>query len=114
MIRRGQVFWVALDPTLGSEIQKTRPALVVSNDINNKHSPIVTILPITSKTGDRIYPFEVPLAGGVAGLKEGGKIKANQIRTVDKQRLKGRALGTLDRNLMNAVNEAIKIHLGLS
>jgi mRNA interferase MazF len=114
VIHRGQVFWVTFDPTLGSEIQKTRPALVVSNDINNKHSPLVTVLPITSKTGDRVYPYEVLLGTGAAGLREGGKIKANQIRTLDKQRFKGRALGTLREDLMSSVDEAMKIHLGLS
>lgn len=113
IVRRGQVFWVALDPVEGSEIKKTRPAVVVSNNINNTHSHVVTVLPITSKTGDRVYPFEVAVEAGIAGLRDGGKIKANQIRTVDKHRLKGRSLGTLDQNHMSSVDEAMKIHLGL-
>jgi mRNA interferase MazF len=114
VIRRGQIFRVAFDPALGSEVQKTRPAIVVSNDKNNQYSHVVTILLITSKRKDRLYPFEVQLFDGDGGLRQGGTIKADQIRSVGKQRLRGHALGTLDRNLMNAVNEAIKIHLALS
>jgi mRNA interferase MazF len=114
VIRRGQIFWVTFDPTLGSEIQKTRPAVIVSNDKNNQYSSVVTILPITSKVKDRPYPFEVLLGDGDGGLRQGGTVKADQIRTVDKQRLKGPAIGTLKTNLMSAINEAMKIHLNLS
>jgi mRNA interferase MazF len=112
VIKRGQVYWVALDPTVGSEIQKTRPAVVVSNDVGNTHSPLVTVLPITSKA-ERIYPFEVEILRGQGRLKEGGKIKANLIRTIDKKRLRGRPLGQMPPTVMRAVNEAIKIHLAL-
>lgn len=113
MIKRGQIYWVALDPTLGAEIQKTRPALVVSNDIGNVHSPLVTVLPITSKA-DHISPFEVPLRAGQGGLKGGGKIKANEIRTIDKKRLRGKPVGHLDPGTIVVVNDAIKIHLALT
>jgi mRNA interferase MazF len=112
MIKRGEVYWVALDPTVGSEIQKTRPGLVVSNDIANTHSPLITVLPITSKT-DHAYPFEVPISPGQGGLKEGGRIKANQIRTIDKKRLRGRPLGRMGHEIMFSVAEAIKTHLAL-
>lgn len=112
MIKRGQVYWVALDPTVGSEIQKTRPAVVVSNDAGNAYSPLITVLPITSKA-ERVFPFEVEILRGQGGLKEGGKIKANQIRTIDKKRLRGRPLGQMPPPTMRSVNEAIKIHLAL-
>lgn len=112
MIKRGQVYWVALDPTVGSEIQKTRPAVVVSNDIGNAHSPLITVLPITSKS-DRVYPFEVEILRGQGGLKEGGKIKANQIRTIDKKRLQGRPLGRVSPATMDSINKAIKLHLAI-
>ena len=98
---------------MGAEIQKTRPALVVSNDVGNTHSPLVTVLPITSKA-EHVFPFEVPLHGSQGGLKEGGKIKANQIRTIDKKRLRGRPVGQLDVATMRAVDDAIKIHLALN
>lgn len=112
MIKRGQVYWVALDPTVGSKIKKTRPAVVVSNDVGNAHSPLVTVLPITSKA-DRIFPFEVEIPRGQGGLKEGGKIKANRIRTIDKKRLQGASLGRMPPTVMQSINEAIKIHLAM-
>jgi mRNA interferase MazF len=112
VIKRGQIYWVALGPTVSAEIQKTRPALVVSNDVGNTHSPRITVLPITSKA-DRVYPFEVEIRNGQGGLKEGGKIKANQIRTIDKKRLQGRPLGHMPPATMQSVNQAIKIHLAL-
>ena len=68
LIKRGDVFWVNFDPTMGSEAKKTRPAVVVSNDINNQHSPIVSICPITSNV-NRIYTFEVEVPQGNGGLQ---------------------------------------------
>jgi mRNA interferase MazF len=109
LIKRGSVCWIKLDPIEGSEIGKTRPAVVVSNDINNEFAATVTVVPITSKTG-RVYPFEALIHKGVAGLKEDSKAKANQIRTVDKKRIKG-ILGQLPIDLMNKLDKAIKIHL---
>ncbi len=64
-IRRGEIFLVNFDPTIGSEAKKTRPAVVVSNDINNAHSPIVSISPITSNV-TRVYSFEVEVPAGTA------------------------------------------------
>ena len=86
LIKRGDVFWVNFDPTMGSEAKKTRPAVVVSNDINNQHSPIVSICPITSNV-NRIYTFEVEVPQGNGGLQSCSKIMANQTRAVDKLRL---------------------------
>jgi mRNA interferase MazF len=80
--------------------------------VGNAHSPLVTVLPITSKA-DRIYPFEVEILRGQGGLKEGGKIKANQIRTVDKKRLQGPPLGRMPPTTMQSINDAIKIHLAI-
>ena len=113
MIRRGEIYWVNLDPTIGSEIKKTRPALVVSNDQNNQFAETVTILPVTSQAHS-VYPFEVAVKKGMGGLKEDGKIKANQIRTVDKQRLSARPVGSvLPESLMEQVVQAMKIHLAM-
>ncbi len=111
MILRGQIYWVNLDPTIGSEIKKTRPALIVSNDANNQVADTVTVLPLTSQT-KVIRPFEVLLPAGVGGLKVASKLKANQIRTVDKQRLSTRPLGApVDTKIFHDINRAIKIHL---
>jgi mRNA interferase MazF len=111
LIRRGEIYWVNLDPALGAEIKKTRPSLIVSNDINNLHSQTVSVLPLTSSV-DKVYPFEVLLKPGVYGNKEPGKIKANQIRTVDKRRL-GKVIGLLPDEVMSRVDAAMRLHLAL-
>lgn len=108
---KGEIFWARLDPVLGSEIAKTRPVLIVSNDINNQYGSTVTILPITSSTA-KIYPFEVLLTAGEGGLQNESKVKANQIRTIDKSRL-GNKLGQLDNARMKAVELAVLIHLDI-
>jgi mRNA interferase MazF len=113
LILRGTIYWVQLDPTIGSEIQKTRPALIVSNDQNNQASSLVTVVPITSNT--KLFgPFEVDLESGDGGLKKPGKLKANQVRTIDKRRLVDGPLGsTLSDTTMEQVNQALKIHLAI-
>lgn len=113
MIRRGEVYWVNLDPTVGAEIKKRRPALVVSNDINNEQSPTITIAPLTTAGADRIYPFQVKLPPGTCGNREASKVKAEQIRTVDKTRIVGQSTGSLSEDLMLKVDAALRLHLGL-
>ena len=113
VIRRGEIYWVQLDPTVGAEIKKTRPALVVSNNQSNKFSDLVCVLPITSKL-KTVHPFEVLVPAGEGGLKTQGKIKANQIRTVDKRRILGEPLGPpLTSGLLSQVSRAVKIHLDI-
>ncbi|WP_194974290.1 type II toxin-antitoxin system PemK/MazF family toxin [Aquiflexum lacus] len=109
--KRGDIYWANLDPTIGSEISKTRPVLIVSNDINNQFSSTISILPITSNVG-KIYPFEVLIKAKESGLKTDSKIKANQIRTLDKVRI-GKKIGELPLNKINDVNISIMIHLGI-
>lgn len=106
--RRGEVYWADLDPTIGAETQKKRPALIVSNDVGNENSRLVMIAPITSKI-KHVYSFEVK-------SKIGGKpakIMLNQCRSVDKSRL-GEMIDTVDHATMNLVEEAIKIVFALS
>lgn len=111
-ISRGDLFLANLDPTIGKEIQKTRPVVIVSNDVNNAHSDLVTIVPITSQKLSKIYPFEVLLPDSTKGLDKSSKAKANQIRTIDKQRL-SKKLGSLDPQTLLLLGKAIKIHLDL-
>jgi mRNA interferase MazF len=111
MIKRGEIYWTSFDPTIGSEIKKTRPALVVSNDANNVHAKTVSVLPLTSSVS-KVYPFEVFLPAGSCGNREDCKIKADQIRTVDKRRL-GRLMGQLDAGTLAAAGSAMRLHLGL-
>jgi len=110
-IKRGEVFLVNFDPTLGAEAKKTRPAVVVSNDINNAHSPIISISPITSNV-TKVYSFEVEIPSGAGGLKTRSKIMVNQTRAVDKIRLIKR-LGRLQDKMMLDINRALKLHYDL-
>jgi len=110
-IKRGDVFLVNFDPTIGSETRKTRPAVVVSNDINNAHSPVISISPISSKI-DRVYSFEVEIPAGTGGLTTRSKIMINQTRAVDKLRLVKKT-GNLSPEIMQSVNHALKLHFGL-
>ena len=109
LIKRGDIYWVRLDPVEGSEIGKIRPAVVISNDINNELADTITIVPVTSSVG-KVYPFEVLIRKGTANLAEDSKAKANQIRTVDKSRLKN-LIGTVPLHILEEIEKAIKIHL---
>jgi len=111
LIKRGEVYLVNFDPTVGAEAKKTRPALVVSNDINNIHSPIVSISPITSNV-TRVYSFEIEVPPGTGGLKVRSKVMINQTRAVDKIRLI-KKLGQLPAGLMEEANQALKLHYDL-
>ncbi len=83
---RGEIYLVCLDTTIGSEINKIRPALIISNDINNHTAKTITVIPITSST-EKIYPFETLLPSQETGLSKNSKAKCNQIRTIDQKRL---------------------------
>ena len=111
-IKRGDICLAALDPVVGKEIAKTRPVVVISNDKNNEFSGTVTILPITSKRLEKVYPFEVFLAKGMGNLPKDSKVKADQIRTMDKSRLRT-FWGKLMKEEMDKIDNAIKIHLAL-
>jgi len=110
-IKRGDVFWVNFDPTLGSEAKKTRPAVVVSNDMNNEHSPIVSICPITSNVS-RVYAFEVDVPAGSGGLPSRSKVMANQTRAVDNLRLI-KKIGHFPAGIMADIDESLRLHYDL-
>jgi mRNA interferase MazF len=112
-IKRGEIYLVAFDPTIGHEIQKTRPALVIQNDIGNRYSPLTIVAAITSKVSGAAYPVEVAIAPSRSnGLTLPSSIHLDQIRTVDRQRLI-RRLGVADPQTLSEVDRAIKISLGL-
>jgi len=111
-IKRGEIFLAALDPVVGKEISKTRPVVIVSNDKNNEFSGTVTILPITSKNLKGIYPFEVFLSKGSGNLPKDSKVKADQIRTLDKTRIIT-LIGKLRKDEIEEIEKALKIHLAL-
>jgi mRNA interferase MazF len=107
-VKRGEVWWVEFDPSVGSEIRKTRPALIVSNDAANRNLARVVVVPLTSNTG-RQYPGEAVVS--VDG--QSSKAMADQIMAADKARLKSQ-LGTVNKADMQAVEDAIRIQLGLA
>ena len=109
MIRRGGVFLVSLDPIVGSEIGKTRPAVVVQNELANRSSPTVTIIPITSRVG-RVFPFQVRIPAGEGGLERESKAVCEQIRTVSRSRLVER-LGELPAERLDEIRAALDRHL---
>lgn len=112
MPKRGEVFLVNFDPTVGAEIKKTRHALILQNNIANEHSPITIVAAITSKFDDALYPTEVEIAAGEGGLKQSSVVLLNQIRSIDNQRLAKR-LGKIESATLKKVDSAIKISLGL-
>jgi len=107
-IKRSEVWWVEFDPAVGSEIRKTRAAVVMSNDIANRHMTRVQVVPLSSSI-ERIYPSETVVT--LAGQKS--KAMADQIMTADKLRLKS-MLGTLNQADMKAVETVIKIQLDMT
>ena len=112
-MKRGEIYFADLSPTVGSAINKRRPVLIVSNDANNRAAATVTVLPVTSNVA-RVYPFEVLLAANQSGLPKDSKAMAQQIRTISKDRLRPDKAGALGRNLMHQIDAAIKLHLALA
>ena len=111
--KRGEVVRVRLDPAEGSEQAGERPALVLSPDFINLHSPVVILAAITTKKTERVYPFEALVAPPEGGLKQRSKVMLMQIRSVDKRRLLG-SIGKVSPTTMRAVDEALKVATGLT
>ncbi len=111
--RRGEIYVVNLGPTVGAEIKKTRPAVIIQNDIANRWSPITIVAAITSKFGDgRTYPTQVALRAGEGGLRVDSVILLNQIGSVDMSRLV-RRLGVLRTETVREIDRALLLSLGL-
>lgn len=110
--RRGEIYLVSFDPTIGHEIKKTRPALIIQNNVSNQYSPITIVAAISSQFGNPPHPREVILQPGKSGLPKPSAVILNQIRSVDRQRLVKR-LGMIDMATMRKVDEALLVSLGL-
>ena len=106
-MKRGEVWWVEFDPSTGSEIRKTRPAVIVSNDAANRNLPRVIAVPLTTNTG-RIYPGEALVT--VAGRES--KAMADQLTTASKERLVNK-LGVVSEDEMKSIERIVKIQLGM-
>jgi mRNA interferase MazF len=111
--RRGDVCLVSFDPTLGAEIKKTRPAVVLQNNIANRFSPITIVAAITSQMDPTLYPTEVLIRTPEGGLDVDSIVLLNQIRSIDRQRLI-RRLGRVSPDTMAKVDRALIVSLGLT
>ncbi|MGR6835255.1 type II toxin-antitoxin system PemK/MazF family toxin [Syntrophomonas erecta] len=113
MIKRGEIYFAQLNPVVGSEQGGIRPVLVVQNDIGNQYSPTTIILAITSQINKAKLPTHVELKAKSYGLERDSVILAEQIRTIDKTRLKQR-IAVLNEDTMVKVDQALEVSLGLS
>ena len=111
-IKRGDIFYADLSPVIGSEQGGLRPVLIVQNDVGNKYSPTVIAAAITSKMGKARLPTHIDIYKDKVGLQKDSVILLEQIRTLDKKRLKEK-MGHLDDDVMEKVNSAIAVSFGL-
>ena len=112
VVKRGDIYYADLSPVVGSEQGGVRPVLIIQNDIGNKYSPRVIATAITSQINKAKMPTHIELDANEYGLSKDSVVLAEQIRTIDKRRLKEK-IGHLDSNLMDKVNEALEISFGL-
>jgi mRNA interferase MazF len=116
VIRRGDIHAIDLDPARGSEANKLRPAVIVSNDAANATAArlgrgVLTVVPVTSNT-ERVYPFQVLLPAAETGLDRDSKAQAEQVRSIAVERV-GPRLGVVPHGIMLEIDEALRLHLGL-
>ena len=111
-VRRGDIYYADLSPVVGSEQGGLRPVLIIQNDVGNKYSPTVIAAAITSRLGKTRLPTHIDIYADKAGLSKDSVVLLEQIRTLDKRRLKEK-MGHLDEDMMGAVNDAIGISFGL-
>ena len=113
VVRRGDMYYADLSPVIGSEQGGIRPVLVIQNDVGNKHSPTVIVSAITSRLNKSRLPTHIELGSKEFGLKTDSVVLAEQIRTIDKSRLKEK-IGHIDDNrIMNRINNALGVSFGL-
>ena len=110
--KRGEVYLVNFDPTIGSEIKKTRHALIVQNDIANQYSSVTIVAALTSQYGEQLYPTEVLIQHPEGGLEHDSVVLLSQIRTIDKTRLIKR-MGVVNQETIKRADRALEISLGL-
>lgn len=111
--RRGEIYLVVFDPTLGHEIRKTRPAVIIQNDVSNQYSPVTIVAAVSSHFSTPPRPREVIISPGLkSGLAKPSAVILNQIRSIDRARLRKR-LGRLNPAEMRLVDHALRISLGL-
>ena len=112
IVKRGDIYYADLSPVVGSEQGGTRPVLIVQNDMGNKHSPTVIAAAITSQMNKARLPTHIELIGPAVGLTKNSVVLLEQIRTIDKKRLREH-MGRLDGAMMDKVDDAIAVSFGL-
>ena len=113
VIKRGDMFYADLSPVIGPEQGGVRPVLIIQNDIGNKHSPTVIAAAITSQTGKTKLPTHIEIEPEKSGLKADSVILTEQIRTIDKSRLKEKIGHIEDEKIINKINNALWVSFGL-
>jgi mRNA interferase MazF len=112
-MKRGEIYFANLDPTVGDEIKKIRPVLIISNNANNNVANTINIIPITSNV-NKVYPFEVLMAVQESGLMKTSKVQCHQIRTISKNRISNQTVvGMVSHSILSKINSALKLHLDL-
>ncbi len=111
--KRGEIYWVNLDPTVGSEIKKVRPCVIISPDAANRSGSLVIVAPVIKVEGKKIYFHELLLPKGTANFSQDSKIKVFQLRCIDKKRLQKKKMGSLSEEILEELDEKIRIVTGL-
>jgi len=110
--KKGEIYLVNFDPTIRHEAKKKRSALILSNNIHNQYSPLVTVAPLSSNT-NKVYPFEVYVTKKSTSLNENSKIMIIQLRSIDKKRLLNKMGNIEDKEITNKINKVISEHFSL-
>ena len=113
IVKRGDMFYADLSPVVGSEQGGIRPVLIIQNDLGNKYSPTVIAAAITSQKNKAKLPTHIELGENTSGLKSDSVVLAEQIRTIDKSRLREKIGHIEDENIINKVNNALGVSFGL-
>lgn len=113
VIKRGDMFYADLSPVVGSEQGGIRPVIIIQNDVGNMHSPTVIAAAITSQTGKSKLPTHIEINSKENGLKSDSVILTEQIRTIDKSRLKEKIGHVEDKRILNRINNALEVSFGL-
>lgn len=112
-MKRGEIYFADLGPTIGDETKKIRPVLIISNNANNNAANTITIIPLTSNV-HKVYPFEVLLNNNESGLSKTSKAQCHQIRTISKNRICNTKIqGIVSNLILSKINFALKLHLDL-
>ena len=113
VVKRGDMFYADLSPVVGSEQGGIRPVIIIQNDVGNKYSPTVIAAAITSQTGKTNLPTHIEINSSSSGLKNNSVVLAEQIRTIDKSRLKERIGHIDDESVIHKINDALGVSFGL-